>query len=280
MVNDEELAFKALADPTRRLLLDRLFERDGRTLTELESNFEMTRFGVMKHLRLLEDAGLVVAHKSGREKLHFLNPVPIRLIHDRWIDKYTERQVSALADLKTELENESMTATTETSTTTQVYRVYIKAAPQAIWDAITKPEWTERYGYTGLVDYDLRPGGGYRVRATEPFKAASAAQGYQIPDVIIEGEVLEADPPRKLVTTFRMLMDPEVATERATRVTHEIAEGLNGVCSLTLTHELEGAPKLAALVSGALWGEGAGGGHAWVLSDLKTLLETGKSFAN
>ena len=96
--------FKALADPTRRLLLDRLFERDGRTLSELESGFEMTRFGVMKHLRLLEEAGLVVPRKSGREKLHFLNPVPIRLIHDRWIDKYTERQVSALAELKTELE--------------------------------------------------------------------------------------------------------------------------------------------------------------------------------
>jgi DNA-binding transcriptional ArsR family regulator len=103
-VTEQDLVFKALADPTRRLLLDRLFERDGRTLTELEADVEMTRFGVMKHLRLLEDAGLVVARKSGREKLHFLNPVPIRLIHDRWIDKYTERQVSALADLKTELE--------------------------------------------------------------------------------------------------------------------------------------------------------------------------------
>jgi DNA-binding transcriptional ArsR family regulator len=105
-VTDEDLVFKALADPTRRFLLDLLFERDGRTLTELESQLEMTRFGVMKHLRLLEDAGLVLARKSGREKLHFLNPVPIQLIHDRWIDKYTERQASALADLKTRLENE------------------------------------------------------------------------------------------------------------------------------------------------------------------------------
>jgi len=103
---DDDLVFKALADPTRRFLLDRLFERDGRTLTELESELEMTRFGVMKHLRVLEDAGLVVARKSGREKLHYLNPVPIRLIHDRWIDKYTERHVSALVDLKTELESE------------------------------------------------------------------------------------------------------------------------------------------------------------------------------
>ena len=105
VVTDDDLVFKALADPTRRFLLDRLFERDGRTLTELESELEMTRFGVMKHLRVLEDAGLVVAHRSGREKLHFLNAVPIRLLHDRWIDKYTERQVSALANLKAELED-------------------------------------------------------------------------------------------------------------------------------------------------------------------------------
>jgi DNA-binding transcriptional ArsR family regulator len=104
MQNDDDRVFKALADPTRRSLLDRLFERDGRTLTELESEIDMTRFGVMKHLRILEEAGLVVTRKQGREKLHFLNPVPIRVIHDRWIDKYRERQVSALADLKTTLE--------------------------------------------------------------------------------------------------------------------------------------------------------------------------------
>jgi DNA-binding transcriptional ArsR family regulator len=104
VANDDAAVFKALADPTRRHLLDRLFERDGRTLTELESELEMTRFGVMKHLRVLEEAGLVVRRKSGRESLHFLNPVPIRLIHDRWIDKYREHRVSALADLKNRLE--------------------------------------------------------------------------------------------------------------------------------------------------------------------------------
>jgi DNA-binding transcriptional ArsR family regulator len=101
---DDDDVFRALADPTRRHLLDRLFERDGRTLTELEFGLEMTRFGVMKHLRVLENAGLVVTRRSGREKLHFLNPVPIRLIHDRWIDKYSERRVSVLAELKTQLE--------------------------------------------------------------------------------------------------------------------------------------------------------------------------------
>ncbi len=106
-VTDDDQVFKALADPTRRFLLDLLFAQDGRTLTDLESELEMTRFGVMKHLRVLEEAGLVVTRKSGREKLHFLNPVPIRLIHDRWIDKYTERQVSALVDLKKQLEEPS-----------------------------------------------------------------------------------------------------------------------------------------------------------------------------
>jgi uncharacterized protein YndB with AHSA1/START domain len=170
-----------------------------------------------------------------------------------------------------------MTITTGTSTT-QVYRVYIKASPQAIWDAITKPEWTERYGYGGFVDYDLRPGGSYKVRPTEPFRAASAARGNELPEVIIEGEVLEADPPHKLVTTFHMMMDPGTASEPATRITHEIREGDNGVCSLTLTHELEGAPVLAGIIGGAFEEHGAGGGHAWVLSDLKTLLETGQSF--
>ena len=104
MKDDDDRVFRALADPTRRSLLDRLFERDGRTLTELESEIEMTRFGVMKHLRILEEAGLVITRREGRQKLHFLNPVPIRLIHDRWIDKYRERQVSALANLKTKLE--------------------------------------------------------------------------------------------------------------------------------------------------------------------------------
>jgi DNA-binding transcriptional ArsR family regulator len=107
-MNDDDRVFKALSDPTRRFLLDLLYERDGRTLTQLESGLEMTRFGVMKHLRVLEDSGLIVTRREGREKLHFLNPVPIRLIHDRWIAKYRERQVSALADLKHEMEEEEL----------------------------------------------------------------------------------------------------------------------------------------------------------------------------
>jgi DNA-binding transcriptional ArsR family regulator len=105
-VDDDDRVFRALADPTRRHLLDRLFEHDGRTLGELERELEMTRFGVMKHLKVLEDAALITTRRAGREKLHFLNPVPIRLIHDRWIDKYTEHRIAALTDLKREVEND------------------------------------------------------------------------------------------------------------------------------------------------------------------------------
>jgi uncharacterized protein YndB with AHSA1/START domain len=172
-----------------------------------------------------------------------------------------------------------MTTTPQTVTTTQVYRVYIKATPQAIWDAITKPEWTARYGYTGYVDFDLKPGGQYHVRATEGFRAEAEANGAQLPEIIIDGEVLEADPPHRLVHTFHMMMDPDMAKEPATRITYEIKEVPGGSCSLTLTHELKGAPRLAAIVAGDMEEYGAGGGHAWVLSDLKTLLETGSAFA-
>jgi uncharacterized protein YndB with AHSA1/START domain len=166
-----------------------------------------------------------------------------------------------------------MTTMAETSVTTQVYRVYIRATPEAIWDAITKPEWSARYGYGGNVEYDLRPGGSYRAHASEEFLAAGA------PELVIDGEVLESEPPRKLVQTWRMLMDEQMRDEGFTRLTFEIAEGEGGVSKLTVTHELEGAPRLQALLGGDLEHTGAGGGWAWVLSDLKTLLETGRAFA-
>lgn len=162
--------------------------------------------------------------------------------------------------------------------TTQVYQIYIRTSAQAIWDAITQPEWSAKYGYGGYVDYDLKPGGHYRVRPDEAFRAGALERGNDLPEVIIEGEVLEADPPRKLVTTFRMLMDPQMAAQPVTTVTHEITEMPNGTCRLVLTHDLTGADMLAQLLSGAWADQGAGGGHAWVLSDLKTLLETGKGF--
>jgi uncharacterized protein YndB with AHSA1/START domain len=165
-----------------------------------------------------------------------------------------------------------------TAVTTQVYRVYIKASAQAIWDAITRPEWSERYGYGGRVEFDLRPGGGVRGLTSDAMKEQGATMGVEVPDVAIEGEVVEADPPRKLVQTFHMVMDPELTAEGVTRLTYEIEEDKGGATKLTLIHELEGAPKLAAIVSGAMEDEGAGGGWSWVLSDLKSLLETGTSF--
>ena len=155
--------------------------------------------------------------------------------------------------------------------TTQVYRVYIKATPQAIWDAITNPDWTERYGYGGRGEFDLRPGGAYTGYSSEGMRSSGA------PDVAVDGEVLEVDPPRKLVQTFRMVMDPAMAAQGFTRVTYDIEERKNGVTRVTLTHELEGAPTLAVLMSGGMEDQGAGGGWNWVLSGLKTLLETGES---
>ena len=166
-----------------------------------------------------------------------------------------------------------MTAATEpTLDTTQVYRVYIRATPEAIWDAITAPEWTARYGYGAGAEYELRPGGRFQARASEEFRATGA------PEIVVDGEVIEADPPRRLVQTWRMLMDPEMAAEGFTRLTYEIEPTQYGT-RLTVTHDLESAPKLAAMVAGAHEDEGAGGGWAWVLSDLKSLLETGKPLA-
>jgi uncharacterized protein YndB with AHSA1/START domain len=170
-----------------------------------------------------------------------------------------------------------MTTGTETAVTTQVYCVYIKATPESIWDAITKPEWSERYGYGGRVEYDLRPGGAYRVFASDEMKRARAEMaGSPTPDVIVDGEVVESDPPRKLVQTWRMLMDPRSEAEGFTRLTYEIAETAPGVSKLTVTHDLEGAPRLALFVGGGMESDGAGGGWSEVISDLKTLLETGR----
>jgi uncharacterized protein YndB with AHSA1/START domain len=163
---------------------------------------------------------------------------------------------------------------TMTETTTQVYRVYIRTTPEAVWDAITKPEWTERYGYGGVADYDLRVGGKANAR---PGAAMAAYPG--VPDVIIDGEFLEVDPPRRLVQTWRMLMDPTMEAEGYTRLTHEIEPIDGGVTKLTVIHELEGAPTLASMVAGESEASGAGGGWAWVLSDLKTVLESGAPMA-
>jgi uncharacterized protein YndB with AHSA1/START domain len=170
--------------------------------------------------------------------------------------------------------------TAERSTTTQVHRVYIKATPERIWQAITDPEWNGRYGYGAPGHYELRPGGGYVSYASEEMKKASAAMGWELPEVIVDGEVQEVDEPRRLVQTWRMTMDPRAAAEGFSRLTWEIeGPGPDGVCRLTVTHELGGMPTLAAMTSGDNeFGEMGGGGWPWILSDLKSLLETGEAF--
>ncbi|HVC78896.1 MAG TPA: SRPBCC family protein [Chloroflexota bacterium] len=166
-----------------------------------------------------------------------------------------------------------MSANTQAPITTQVHRVYIKATPEAIWNAITTSEWTRRYGYGGDVEYDLRPGGAYRALASEEMRAHGA------PEVAVDGEVIEADPPRRLVQKWRMVMDPAMEAEGFTRLTYEIEATAGGATKLTIIHDLAGAPRLAAVVAGEFENEGAGGGWSWVLSDLKSLIETGTRLA-
>jgi uncharacterized protein YndB with AHSA1/START domain len=166
-----------------------------------------------------------------------------------------------------------MTAAAETranATTVQVHRVFIKAPAQKVWDAITTPEWLEKYGYACRAEFDLRPGGAYKAFSNPPMRALGT------PDVIIVGEVIEADPPKKLVQTWHPIWDPIAAAETPTRLTHEIKEQPEGICRVTIIHDVTGAPSVAAMVSGEI--EQAGGGWSFILSDLKTLLETGSSF--
>lgn len=161
-----------------------------------------------------------------------------------------------------------MTTATNATETVQMYRIYIKAAPEAIWEAITEPEWTVKYGYAPLVNYDLRAGGAFRAYANEGMRALGC------PEVISDGEVIEADPPRKLVQTWRMTMTPEMAAEAFTRLTYEIEPVRGGVSKLTVTHDVSGAPMWAAVLRGESESGGAGGGWSEILSGLKTLLET------
>jgi uncharacterized protein YndB with AHSA1/START domain len=166
-----------------------------------------------------------------------------------------------------------MTTATQGTQTIQVYRVYIRATPEAIWDAITKPEFTQKFGYGGDAEYDLRPGGRYRGMASPEMVAMGS------PEVAVDGEVVEVDPPHRLVQTWRMVMDAGLAEEGFTRLTYEVSESRNGTTTLTVTHDLTGAPKLASLLSGEQESTGAGGGWNYVLSGLKTLLETGEPLA-
>ena len=243
-----DAVFKALADPTRRHLLDTLFQRDGQSLGELGQRLEMTRFGVMKHLRVLEEAGLVVTRRQGREKLHYLNSVPIRLIHDRWIDKYTERFAAMLSGLKHELEEEAME---------KVFEIYIKTTPERLWQAITDPAMRAKYTFGVAVHSDWKPG--------SPYQALTSEMNGEAGMPISEGQNLVVEPPRLLVQTFRALWSDDVKAEGFSKVTWEI-EPVGDSCRLTVTH--------ADLRPGA--NDELYGGWPMVLSGLKTLLETGE----
>jgi uncharacterized protein YndB with AHSA1/START domain/DNA-binding transcriptional ArsR family regulator len=240
--------FKALADASRRTLLDLLFERDGQALSELQGHLPMTRFGCMKHLQVLENAGLITTRKVGREKLHYLNPVPIQLVYDRWVGKYARPWTRTLTGIKYALEEVGMTAKQA-----HVYEVFIRTTPERLWRALTDGEITRQYYYGARVESDWQPGSSYAYRGPDGGS-------------MIDGEVVESDPPRRLVTTFRAAWaDGSIST-----VTWEIAPA-GEVCKLTLTHEgLDTATPL---------GQNVRDGWARIISGLKTLLETGEPLA-
>jgi uncharacterized protein YndB with AHSA1/START domain len=242
-LEDVDEVFKALADPTRRELLDELFREDGQTLSALEARFPMTRFGVMKHLRQLEEAGLVVTRKRGREKLHFLNPVPIRLVHDRWVSKYAEPWAAALSEIKQKLEKPME----------KIFEIYIRTTPERLWEAITDPEIRSKYNFGAGVRSDWTPGA--RIEMGHP----------AAPSLLGDGEVLEVDPPRKLVHTMTALWSDEVKSEGASRVTWEI-EQVADSCRLVVTHD-----QLREGANDQLYG-----GWPMILSGLKTWLESGE----
>ena len=242
-MGDVELVFRALADPTRRALLDELFAQDGQTLMALHARFPMTRIAVAKHLGLLEEAGLITTRRRGREKLHFLNPVPIRTVHDRWVSKYTEGWAAGLVDLKQELEK-SME---------KVFEIYIRTTPERLWAAITDPDVRGRFHFGNRIASDWSPGSAYVI--TNP----------NAPDPLVEGENLEVDPPRRLVQSLLALWGEDVAAYGTTRVTWEI-EPVGDSCRLTVVHDQIPADADAQLY----------GGWPMILSGLKTWLETGE----
>ena len=247
----DDAVFRALAHPARRRLLDTLFVEDGIALTRLEPALPgMTRFGVMKHLRVLEAAGLVSTRRVGRERHHYLNAVPIRQIHDRWLDRYRTRAASVLLDLKTTLEEEAM----ETFAPASVFTVFVKATPEQVWRAITESDFTRRYYYASTVESEWTAGAPYRYLVDGN-------------DAIV-GDVLESEPPRRLVMSFDARWDEHVAADPPSTIIWEIADAGPGVVQLTVVHE--------GLVPGSATLEQAVGGMPFILSGLKTLLETGE----
>jgi DNA-binding transcriptional ArsR family regulator/uncharacterized protein YndB with AHSA1/START domain len=260
---EEEAVFRALRDPTRRAILDRLFDCDGQSLGEIERGFEMSRFGVMKHLRILEGAGLVTAHKVGRSKLHYLNVVPIRELHDRWIHKFAAGASAALLGLKADVERGATMSTIEAAGGTsipaleekpsRVFAIYIRTTLEQLWQAITSSDYTLQYYYASTVESDWMAG--------SPFI-------YKIGDqTAIVGEVIESIPPEKLVCTFDAQWDEDVRRDPPSRITWMLETAGPDVCKLTVVHD--GFESLTATFEQVV------GGMPFILSGLKTLLETG-----
>jgi uncharacterized protein YndB with AHSA1/START domain len=233
-----------LADPTRRSLLNELFKQDGQSLSALEARLPMTRFGVMKHLKVLEEARLVTTKKRGREKLHFLNPVPIRLVHDRWVSKYAEPWAATLSGLKQRLEAEME----------KVFEVYIRTTPERLWEAITSTEARQKYSFGMQWRSDWTEGSRFEI--TDP--EGNGTWG--------EGQNVELDPPRRLVQTMNARWSEAIQEEPESRVTWEI-EPQGELCRLTVTHD-----QLREDANDQLYG-----GWPMILSSLKSLLETGES---
>jgi uncharacterized protein YndB with AHSA1/START domain/DNA-binding transcriptional ArsR family regulator len=256
-VTDDDRVFKALADPTRRFLLDRLFVRDGRTLTELESELEMTRFGVMKHLRVLEEANLVVVRRSGREKLHYLNPVPLWDIERRWIFKFERPRLSALSTIKDQAERqEHQEETMADQRPSYVYVTYIESSPERVWQALTDADLTAQFwGHSNVSDW--QPGSAWEhVRV----------DGSGIADVV--GTIIESVPPERLVLTFDA--PGEAPAGGPSQVTFDI-ERYHDIVRLTVRHEnLADQAALDAISAG--WPA--------VFANLKSLLETGHVLPN
>jgi uncharacterized protein YndB with AHSA1/START domain/DNA-binding transcriptional ArsR family regulator len=253
----DDVVFRALANPARRLLLDTLFDEDGVPLSRLEGVLPaLSRYGVMKHLRVLEEAGLVTTRRVGRERHHYLNAIPIRQIHDRWLDRYRARAAAVLLDLKATLEEEGMDTTAPAKAPASVFTVFVKSTPEQVWKAITDSEFTQQYYFASTVESEWQPGSPYRylIDGTEA----------------IVGEVLEAYPPRRLVMTFDARWDEEVAPDPPSRITWEIEEAGPGVVQLTVVHDgVAGGSATAEQVAGM----------TYILSGLKTLLETGEPLA-
>ena len=238
-----DAVFRALADPTRRALLDSLFDHDGQTLTSLTAAHDMTRIAVAKHLRILEEAGLVVTTRSGREKHHFLNVMPIRLVHDRWVTKYTAGWAAGLSDLKTNLE----------ATMEKVFEIYIRTTPERLWHAITDPEIRAKFQFGATVESAWTIGSTYTT--THPRAERQ----------LNHGENIVVDPPHRLVQSLVTTWSDDVEAQGTTRVTWEI-EPIGDSCRLTVTHD-----QLRDDAPPALYG-----GWPMILSGLKTWLETGK----